>query len=112
MRLGLTMLIGGIAISFACNLTHADDSHVAAGQDIYDSYCGACHGFNGSTPLPNTPNLAAGERMDKPDSALLDAIRTGKGSIMPAWAGILSDEQCKEVLRFIRVSSKSKSLGS
>jgi len=98
----LTKTLTAMAVSFSCILAFADGKIDAAGHAIYDSYCGACHGFDGSAPLPDTPDIAAGERMDQPDSELLNAIRTGRGTMMPAWAGILSEEQCKEVLRFIR----------
>ena len=40
--------------------------------------------------------------MDKSDSELLDSIRAGKGTAMPAWSGILSDEALEVVLQFIR----------
>ena len=100
----LKTTIAGVVLALAQGLSHADDINEAVGREIYDSYCGACHGFDGMSLLPNTPSFASGERMKKSDGELLDSIRSGKGAAMPAWAGILSDEQCKTVLRFIRVS--------
>ena len=107
--MGLTKTVAVIVLSFSGVYVQADGSgsHDGSGEAIYNAYCGACHGFEDSAPLANTPNLAAGERLDQPDSTLLDAIRTGKGSMMPAWAGILDDEQCQTVLRFIRASSNA-----
>lgn len=95
------------AIVAACQISgfaHAGDSDLSAlhGKDIYDSYCGPCHGFNGSPLLPHTPDFSVGERMEKSDSELLESIRAGKGKAMPAWLGILSEKECEEVLQFIR----------
>lgn len=98
----LTGTFAFVAISFTCSHVGADDAAAVAGQDIYDSYCGACHGFDGTPLLPNVPNFAAGERMEKSDSELIDSIREGKGSVMPGWVGVLSDEECAVVLQFIR----------
>ena len=91
-----------VAVPLLGGHTHAGDSSPVSGREIFNAYCGACHGFNGSPLLPNTPDFAAGERMDKSDSELLDAIRAGKGIAMPAWKGILSDAECATVLQFIR----------
>lgn len=101
-RMGLTVTIAAIAASLLCSHAQAGDSSAVPGRDIFDAYCGPCHGFNGSPLLPNVPNFSAGERMDKSDSELLDSIRAGKGTAMPAWSGILSDEALEVVLQFIR----------
>lgn len=99
---GLTVKMAVIAASLLFNHAHAGDLSAVRGQDLYDSYCGACHGFNGSPLMPNAPDFAGGERMDKSDSELLDSIRDGKGRAMPAWLGILSNEECEAVLQYIR----------
>ena len=99
---GRTVIMAVIAAPLLGGHTHAGDSSPVSGREIYNAYCGACHGFNGPPLLQNAPDFAAGERMDKSDSELLDAIRAGKGTAMPAWTGILSDEDCVAVLQFIR----------
>ena len=97
-----TLMAMCISVSLWAGQVLAGESGDGAGRAIYDSYCGACHGFDGLPLLPNTPNFAAGERMEKPDSELLDSIRVGKGTVMPPWVGILNDEECEQVLKFIR----------
>jgi mono/diheme cytochrome c family protein len=100
--MGLTVISVVIAAPLLCSNTHAGNPSPVSGEEIYDTYCGSCHGFNGSPLLPNTPDFAGGERMDKSDSELLDSIRAGKGRVMPAWLGVLSDEECEAVLQYIR----------
>ena len=52
--------------------------------------------------LSRVPDFSVGERMDRSDSELLDSIKDGKGRTMPAWLGILSNEECEAVLQYIR----------
>ena len=99
---GLTLKTAVIAASLLCSHSHAGDSSAVAGQELYDSYCGTCHGFNGAPLLPNVPDFSVGERMDRSDSELLDSIKDGKGRTMPAWLGILSNQECEAVLQYIR----------
>ena len=61
-----------MAVPLLCSNTHAGNPSTVSGEAIYDAYCGTCHGFNGAPLLPNTPNFAEGERMEKSDSELLD----------------------------------------
>ena len=100
--LGLTVKTAAIVALLIYSYAHAADASAVAGEAVYDSYCGACHGFNGVPLLPNAPDFSGGERMEKSDSELLDSIRDGKGKAMPAWLGILSEEECEAVLQYIR----------
>ena len=100
--MGLTTIRAVIAVVLLCSNALAGIPSPVSGQDIYDTHCGVCHGFTGAPLLPNTPDFSGGERMDKSDSELLDSIRAGNGRVMPAWAGILSDEECEAVLQYIR----------
>lgn len=100
--MGLTLLMALIASPLLCSNAHGADSSSVSGQQIYDTHCASCHGLDGSPLLPSTPDFSAGERMDKSDSELLDSIRAGKGRVMPAWLGLLSEHDCEAVLQFIR----------
>jgi mono/diheme cytochrome c family protein len=103
LRTELTVVSVAVFISLAlASPVQADDSFQVVGQEVYDAYCGACHGFDGVPLLPNTPNFAIGERLEKSDDELLKSIRDGKGKIMPGWLGILSDEECEAVLGSIK----------
>lgn len=74
---------------------------VANGARIYGIHCIACHGMQGQSALPNVPNFAIGERMMQPDFALMQSIRTGK-DIMPAFFGILRDQEILDVIAYLR----------
>lgn len=84
------------------------------GKAPYEQYCAICHGARGlgNGPMakatsPPASKLASREVRDKPDQELFDAIANGKGTAMPAWRGILSDEQIADVLAYVRSLSGS-----
>ena len=86
-----------------CDDTRAQDDDTAAlGTEIFEEFCGACHGYDGVALLPGAPSFSKGERLEKSDADLLKSIREGKGDIMPAWQDILSDEECEMLLHFVR----------
>lgn len=78
---------------------HAAD--VIKGAQIYSRHCAGCHGPNGISVMPAAPNLARGERMMQPDTALLASFKAGRNS-MPAYLGILSDAEILDVIAFSR----------
>lgn len=92
-----------LAIMGSCTgAAHAQDESRNSGQTIYDSYCAACHGFDGVPILSDTPNFAKGERLEKSEAELLKAIMDGKGPMMPGWTGILTEPGCDEVVEFLK----------
>ncbi|MDA1260589.1 MAG: cytochrome c [Planctomycetota bacterium] len=82
----------------------------AAGERIYASYCYACHQTDGSGVAANGVRIAADYTdpagpLLQPDEALLQVINTGRtGSIgsMPPWRGVLSSQQQRDVLAYLR----------
>ena len=90
---------------------------------LYDTYCVQCHGLNRDgnginsasmsvKPRDHTDSKAMG---DTPDDLLFKAIRDGglsvnKSVLMPAWTGVLSDEQIHELVRYLRFVSKTASM--
>jgi mono/diheme cytochrome c family protein len=79
----------------------ADATDITEGGEIYEMYCGACHGFGGRALMPGTPSFSKGEELDKSVDELLDSIFQGKGDAMPSWEGVLSPTEGKQVLDFI-----------
>ena len=79
------------------------------GERTYLMYCASCHGYNGQ----GNNGLGADfvndkSRLAKPDAELIDDIRNGEGR-MPAWGGILSDQEIRDVLAYIRHKFGEKS---
>ena len=106
-------VLGAIMLMFfwaiPCNDTCAQDADAATpGRDIYDEFCGACHGYDGVPLLPGAPSFSKGERMEKTDAELLKSISEGKSDIMPAWQDILSDDERMDILHYVRSMAGSK----
>ncbi len=78
------------------------------GGAIYKQYCEVCHGADGKGNNGMAANYVDDKtRLSQPDEALLASIKNGKtGTVgsMPAWGGILNDEQQKAVLGYVRTT--------
>jgi cytochrome c55X len=69
-----------------------------AGREVYAEHCAQCHGerLMATGAAPDLKLLGADQR------ARFDGIvRDGKGQ-MPAWAGMITDEQIDQVWAYIR----------
>lgn len=82
----------------------------AKGRGPYEQYCAVCHGARGlgNGPMakatsPPAPRLASSDVRRLTDEELFRTIADGKGSTMPAWRGILNDEQLRDVVAYIRL---------
>lgn len=101
----------------------SDATRVALGRGLYVSHCAACHGGNlegqpnwrerrADGRLPAPPHDETGHTWHHPDTVLFDITRNGlvpgrtapEGyeSDMPAYAGILSDDEIVAVLAYIK----------
>ena len=86
--------------------------NVQKGEKVYTIYCVACHqkdgkGMGGLLAANFVDDI---KRLAKPDSVLLKSIRegvTGK-SVMPAHKMILSEQEIKDVLAYIRATFTKK----
>ena len=84
------------------------DAH--AGEAVYTTYCASCHQSDGSGIGPGGNRLGAPfvgpeSRLTQADDRLAESIRNGRtGAIgaMPAWKGVLSDAQQRDVLAYLR----------
>ena len=83
------------------------------GSKVYAERCALCHGpqGHGDGPAaaglnPKPRNHTDGSYMHtRTDAQLLEVIRHGKGS-MPAWEGILTEEEIQAVLKHVRSLAK------
>lgn len=89
------------AALLAMSPTTALSVDLVKGQSLYLIHCSGCHGEKGNSVNPEAPNFARGERLFQPDSALIDAVRSGIKT-MPAFMGILKDREILDVISYVR----------
>lgn len=70
-----------------------------AGREIYQQHCQRCHGADGrgeggTAPLDRNTIL-------QPDFQLLQTLQQGVG-IIPAYSGLLSEEQLRNAIAYLR----------
>lgn len=83
----------------------AEAANPAMGRRVYDSNCAACHGADGIAVIPGAPNFRRKERLEKPDVLLLQTIKRGQ-NLMPAWQGMITEQDMKDVLAYIRTLAR------
>lgn len=93
-------------VLIALALSWSGSAFAADGAALYKTKCAACHGADGSGNTPvgkslKVKALSSEEVQKMTDAELTKAIEKGKGK-MPAFAGKLSDEELKDVVKFIR----------
>ena len=71
------------------------------GRAIYEMHCVGCHGEGGRSVDPTVPSFANGDALFMMDSELLDRIRQGNET-MPAFRGLLSDQEIRDVISYLR----------
>ena len=91
-------ILSGVLLLAAPHALAQDAADVAAGAEAYQATCAACHGERVISPgvLPDLRRLR-GEDREKFDTV----VSEGKGQ-MPAWGGVLSEEQIGQIWAYIR----------
>lgn len=108
-RFGLDDILTDDQISDAAHYVRSlgglehDEAAAERGGEVYAQQCAFCHGENGEgmTDL-GAPNLTDaiwlyGDSMD----AIVTSIRTGRGGVMPAFAGRLDDTSIKQLAVYV-----------
>ena len=72
-----------------------------SGESVYQKYCQSCHGNRGQGVIGGAPNFARGQGLMKPDAGLYDIIYGGRNA-MPAFRGVLKEEEYYDVIAYIR----------
>lgn len=99
-------------------------SSAETAEDNYRTYCVQCHGITGKGNGVNVRDMSVQPR-DHTDAAgmaglsderLFKAIKEGgaavtKSTLMPPWAGVLSDEEIHDLVRYLRVLCKCEGKG-
>lgn len=114
------LFLGGIlavALAFtAAAPVHADGAKI---EKVYNTYCVQCHGLKRDGTGVNVPALSVKPRDhtdakgmgDIPDDEISNAIKNGglavnKSVLMPAWGGVLDDQQITEMVHYLRTVCK------
>jgi cytochrome c6 len=74
---------------------------IQKGRETYELHCSVCHGIDGMPIDMTIPSFANGDRLFQMDQDLLRSIREGR-ELMPAFRGMLSDEEIRDVIAFLR----------
>ena len=101
----------------------ADEGRITLGKTVYAANCAACHGVNlegqanwrerlANGRLPAPPHDKTGHTWHHPDRLLIDMVKNGLvpgrtappgyESDMPAYAGILTDDEIVAVIAYIK----------
>lgn len=83
----------------------ARGADILRGNEVYQKHCGQCHGNSGVSTWPGAPHLARREGMLQPDVVLLKRLRDGRNA-MPAYQGILSDQDIINAIAYARTLAK------
>lgn len=102
------MTVGGKDVT---NPVPATEQNIAEGREHFGHHCGICHGLDGQSSgvpfademSPPVPDLTSKDVQDYADGQLKWIIENGiNPSGMPAWKGILSDEEMWKIVDFAR----------
>ena len=99
-------------------LPHPVPKTATGGQRLYLTYCASCHGANGHGSWRATIFLIRpGDLTDRramaqlPDEYIFDLVKNGGAVIgkpgMPAFGYHMTDEQIRELVRYLRTLPKS-----
>lgn len=82
--------------------------------ELFRQNCAPCHEPNGKgNASKGTPNFTeASVQKSLSNQGILDAIRNGKGGVMPAWSGRLTDAQITDLATYVRSFSSTSGSSS
>lgn len=106
---GVVLVLGTVLIPIVLAAQAIEQGDAKRGKAHYQQYCAICHGARGlgngsmaKATSPPAPKLTTREVREKSDQAILDAIANGVGGAMPAWRGVLNDQQLRDVVAYVR----------
>jgi len=101
-------IVAGLAAWLALSPSaSAAEGNPNAGRAIYDKHCIACHGKTGKG-IGSLPDLSDAKTLaGQSDAQLFDKITNGgRGSGMPAWGSVLSEQQRWDVLVYVKTLAR------
>lgn len=112
---GVTLIV----LTGAWALAQNSGGHSTVGENIYREHCAGCHGATGDGLGPDVKelivppvNFRAARSRSRTDMELYLAIKRGVlFSPMHGWADRLSDQEIRDVVRYIRSLAPFNPLG-
>lgn len=71
------------------------------GRTFYNDHCKNCHGASGKGDDFGVPSFSEGNIMFSLDADILPIIKDGRG-MMPAFKGVLTDQDILDVISYVR----------
>ncbi len=106
------VMIVGMGQPLVCGqaIAESEQDRIAQGKRVYVKHCAGCHGAEGEGDGykmlgPEPADLTSPSRQKKSDATLLKTIHEGKPN-MPSWKVLLSEEDSRDVLEYIRTLAK------
>lgn len=103
----IAIVLGGMTSPLAGRAASAGDP--TRGKAHFKEYCAVCHGASGlgdgpmaKATSPPAPKLTSPEVRNKTDQDLLTVIAEGKNTAMPAWRGLLTDQDLLDIVAYVR----------
>lgn len=95
-------LMAAPAVLLACAAwVNAEAADIFNGRDVYEMHCETCHGSDGVSMDPGTPDFSRGESLYMPDTELVRRLREGS-AMKPSYRGLLTDEEMRDVIAYVR----------
>ena len=92
---------GLAAMMVLAAIAAAEASDIFKGREIYEIHCETCHGSDGVSLEPGTPDFSRGESLYVPDTELVRRLREGSMT-KPAYRGLLTDQEMRDVIAYVR----------
>ena len=94
-----------VAATLALAAASSPAADLERGAQVYGRHCAKCHGTSGMSLWPGAPNLARREGLMKPDMAIAEVLRKGRGP-KPGYQGVLSDADILNVIAYARTLAR------
>ncbi|MBK9308268.1 MAG: cytochrome c [Nitrospira sp.] len=109
LSLTLILVVGAHVLAVQTD-TDSQGGDDVRGNVLYSQHCAGCHGLKGQGDGymmlgPDPANLTRPSTARKSDMVLLETIHEGKPN-MPSWKRLLSEEESRAVLAYVRTLAK------
>jgi cytochrome c55X len=93
-----SLRLAAVMVVLTVQSAMAQNAESTAGAEVYQTHCSVCHGERLVSPggIPDLRKLGAEER-----ARFETTVNDGKGQ-MPAWGGVLSEEEIGQIWAYIR----------